>query len=84
MTVLTISPKGQITLKRDLLQHLGIQAGQRICIDKLPNGSLKIQAEQNTGTIDDFIGKLSGRVSQPMSIEEMNDIIAQSWAGEKP
>ncbi|ULJ64738.1 AbrB/MazE/SpoVT family DNA-binding domain-containing protein [Wielerella bovis] len=83
MTVLTISSKGQITLKRDLLQHLGIQAGQRITIDKLPNGTLNIQAEQNTGKIDDFIGKFAGRLAQPISLDEMNAITEQAWAGEK-
>lgn len=83
MTVLTISPKGQITLKRDLLQHLGIQAGQRIMIDKLPNGGLHIYAAQETGTINDFIGKLAGTVPQAISIEAMNEVVAQAWAGER-
>lgn len=80
MTILTISPKGQITLKRDLLQHLGLHAGQRIAIDKLPNGCLKVQAVQNTGTIDHFIGQLAGRVDPPISIEEMNAISEQFQA----
>lgn len=82
MTVLTISHRGQITLKKELLQHLGVQVGQKISIDKLPNGQLNIQAEQATGTIDTFIGRHAGKVKQPLSIDEMNEIIEKAWAGE--
>lgn len=39
MTLLAVTTKGQVTLKRDLLQHLGIKAGERIELDKLPGGN---------------------------------------------
>ncbi|CAM5214784.1 hypothetical protein OURE66S_04362 [Oligella ureolytica] len=45
MTTLSITTKGQITLKRELLQHMGIEQGQRVEVLKLPNGELKIRAE---------------------------------------
>ncbi|NNM52482.1 MAG: AbrB/MazE/SpoVT family DNA-binding domain-containing protein, partial [Pseudomonadales bacterium] len=37
-----------------------------------------------SGTIDGFIHALDGKVKlkKPLSIEEMNDIIAAGWAGE--
>ena len=31
-----VTAKGQVTLKRDLLQHLGIKPGERIDFEKLP------------------------------------------------
>jgi hypothetical protein len=38
MTVLTITAKGQVTLKQDLLKHLGVSPGEKIEADKLPDG----------------------------------------------
>jgi len=83
MTSLAITAKGQVTLKRDLLQHLGIQPGQRLDFEKLPAGELRIKAAKPRGSIDNFIGRFAGRVEKPLSIEEMNEIIASSWAGER-
>ena len=35
MPTLTVTAKGQITLRRELLQHLHIQPGQQVTVDKL-------------------------------------------------
>ncbi|MCL6230340.1 AbrB/MazE/SpoVT family DNA-binding domain-containing protein [Bartonella bilalgolemii] len=83
MTSLTVTAKGQITLKRDLLQHLGIKPGERINFDKLPGGELRIKAAQPTSTIDNFIGRFAGKVKKTLTIEEMNEIAASSWAEKK-
>lgn len=84
MASLAVTVKGQVTLKRDLLQHLGIKPGERVEFEKLPGGELKVRAARPNGTIDGFIHALDGKVKlkKPLSIEEMNDIIAAGWAGE--
>lgn len=81
MTLLAVTTKGQVTLKRDLLQHLGIKAGERIELDKLPGGELRLRAVRPTGTIDNFIGRHAGKVKTPITIEEMNEIVTAGWAG---
>jgi len=83
MTSLAITVKGQVTFKRDLLQHLGIQPGERIDFEKLPGGELRLRAARPTGTIDAFLHALDGKVKmkKPLTIEEMNDIAAAGWAG---
>lgn len=83
MTLLSVTTKGQVTLKRDLLQHLGIKPGERIDLEKLPNGELRVRAARPTGTIDNFIGRHAGKVKKPMTITEMNEITAAGWAGEE-
>lgn len=84
MASLAVTVKGQVTLKRDLLQHLGIKPGERVEFEKLPGGELKVRAARPSGTIDGFIHALDGKLKlkEPLSIEEMNDIIAAGWAGE--
>ena len=83
MASLAVTMRGQVTLKRDLLQHLGIKPGERIEFDKLPGGELRVKAAKPTSTIDNFIGRHAGRVKKAMTIEEMNEIAASGWAGEE-
>ena len=79
----TVTAKGQVTLKRDLLQHLGVTPGERVDFDKLPGGELRVRAARPTGTIDDFLSVLDGKVAleKPLSIEDMNRIAAAGWTG---
>lgn len=83
MTSLTVTSKGQVTLKRDLLNHLGIKPGERITLDKLPGGELRIRAAGKTGSIDDLFGILEKDTNKVLTIEEMNEAIAAGWAGER-
>ncbi|HBP29839.1 MAG TPA: DNA-binding protein [Advenella kashmirensis] len=83
MTSLTVTMKGQVTLKRELLQHLGIKPGERIDFDKMPGGELRVRAARPAGTIENFIGRHAGKIKKPMTIEEMNEIAAAGWAGDK-
>jgi bifunctional DNA-binding transcriptional regulator/antitoxin component of YhaV-PrlF toxin-antitoxin module len=78
-----VTTKGQVTLKRELLQHLGVKPGERIDFDKLPGGALRLRATRPTGTMDEFFDVLDGKVNlkQPLSIEDMNRIAAAGWAG---
>ena len=84
MTSLSVTMKGQVTLKRDLLHHLGIQPGEQVELEKLPGGELRLRAARPGGTMEDFFHALDGKVKRqkPLSIEEMNDIAAAGWAGE--
>lgn len=82
MTSLAVTAKGQVTLKRDLLQHLGIKPGERIDFEKLPGGELRVRAARSAGSIDDFFHSLDGKVEldKPLTIEAMNDITTAGWA----
>ncbi len=84
MASLAVTVKGQVTLKRDLLRHLGIKPGERVEFEKLPDGELRVRAARPTGTIDDFFHALDGKVKlkKPLTIEKMNEIAAAGWAGE--
>lgn len=79
MTALTITAKGQMTLRRELLQHLGIAPGQQVAVHKLANGVLALQAKAPQG-LETFAGCLPPPAS-PLGIEEMNTLIAEGWAG---
>lgn len=78
---LRLTRKGQLTLRKELLQHLGIQPGQRVDVEVLPGGRLELHAERATGDINRFIGLLAGRSSHIASLDQLNSAAAQGWAG---
>lgn len=78
---LTVTSKGQVTLRKELLAHLGVEPGQRIDVEALPGGRLQLHAEQATGSIDGFIGLLAGRSSHRASLEELSEAASSGWSG---
>ena len=80
MTTLTITAKGQVTLKQDLLRHLGVAPGEKIEVDKLPDGQIVVRASGQGSPIANFIGCLSRRGGPTLTIDEMNEIAAEGWA----
>ena len=83
MTTLTITAKGQVTLKQELLKHLGVGPGEKIEADKLPDGRIVVRASTQDGRIADFIGCLSQKRGPKLTVEEMNEIAARGWAAGK-
>lgn len=84
MSTLTVTAKGQVTLRKDLLEHLGVHPGDKISIEKLPGGRVEVKAVRPTGKISDAFGFLKGKTKErSLSIEEMNEIIADGWAGKR-
>lgn len=82
MTTLTVTAKGQVTLKQDLLHHLGVAPGEKIQADKLPDGRIVVRAANN-GSIADFVGCLSRRGGLRLTIEEIDQIASGGWGRKK-
>jgi AbrB family looped-hinge helix DNA binding protein len=83
MSTLTVTAKGQVTLRKDLLKHLGIQPGEKVVVDKLPDGRIEVKAARPTGRISDVFDFLKRENGPSLSIEDMNEIAARSWAGRR-
>lgn len=83
MTVLTVTARGQITFHKELLQHLGIRPGEKIEVEKRPDGEIVLKAAQPTGKIDAFMGLLANKTRKVATIEEINEAAAAGWAARK-
>ena len=81
MTTLKVTARGQVTFRRDVLQHLGIQPGGKIELDKLPDGRIALKAARPAGTIGGFVGLLAGKTKKVATLDEINDAAAAGWAG---
>ncbi len=83
MTTLTITAKGQITLKQELLRHLNAVPGQKIEAEKLPDGRLVLQTAARTGSIADFRGCLAKPGTPRLTIAQIKKITEDAWAGKR-
>jgi antitoxin PrlF len=83
MATLTVTARGQVTFRKDVLQHLGIGPGERIELDKLPDGRVSLKAMRPSGKIDNFLGLLAGKTKKVATLDEINEVAAAGWAGRK-
>lgn len=84
MSTLTVTAKGQVTLRKDLLDHLGVHPGEKINVDKLPDGRIEVKAARQNGKISEVFGSLKAKKKgRTLSIEDMNKVIARGWAGKR-
>ncbi len=79
---LTVTAKGQVTLRKDVLEHMGIQPGDRLEVDLVAGG--RVQLRPKSGKPISRLYGLLERPGQPtVSIEEINEAAAAGWAGDK-
>jgi AbrB family looped-hinge helix DNA binding protein len=83
MSTLTITAKGQVTLRRDVLRHLGLQPGDRLEVERLPDGRIELRAARREAPITQVFGSLKRDGAPVLSIEEIGAIAAEGWAGRR-
>jgi AbrB family looped-hinge helix DNA binding protein len=83
MSTLKVTAKGQITLRKDVLKHLGVCPGDQVDVDVLPGGRIEVRAAKRSGKISDAFGFLYREDGPKLTIEEINESIAAGWAGER-
>ena len=83
MPKLSVTARGQVTFRKETLQHLGVKPGERIELDLLPNGQGIVRAARPSGSIERFIGYLAGKSKKVATIEEMKEAAAKGWAGKR-
>lgn len=83
MTTLTVTAKGQVTLRKDILQHLGVGPGDKIDVHTLPGSRIEVRAARPRGAISEAFGSLRRENGPRLSIQEMNEIAARGWAGRR-
>lgn len=83
MAILTVTARGQVTLRKEVLQHVSIKPGDKIELDLLPDARGVLKAAQPGRTIDAFVGLLSGRTKKVATLEEIEAASEEAWAGKK-
>ena len=82
MTIsLTVTAKGQITLRKTVLEHLGVRPGDKVDVDLLKDRRMQVRAKRGKPVATIF-GMLARPSTPRRSVEELNDAAASGWAGE--
>lgn len=82
MVDLKVTSKGQVTLKKDVLQHLGVKPGDRIEVELLPEGRVSVRAlSERNGKMSDFFGIIPRSAGKQVSLDDIEQAIADGWAG---
>lgn len=89
MRELTVNDTGAITIDTDeILQHMGVVAGDKIEFYFLPDGGIRLHPAKATESYEkkykltDLIGLWAGKTDKVASLEEIQDTIAKGWAGQ--
>jgi bifunctional DNA-binding transcriptional regulator/antitoxin component of YhaV-PrlF toxin-antitoxin module len=80
MTTLSVTERGQVTFRKDVLKHLGIQPGDKIHLDLLPGGRAELRADKPKGSWHELAGFLDNKTNVHLTIEEINQAIAEAGA----
>jgi bifunctional DNA-binding transcriptional regulator/antitoxin component of YhaV-PrlF toxin-antitoxin module len=83
MSTIIVTAKGQVTLSKDLLKHLGVHPGEKITLNKLPDGRIEMKAARPSNKISDAFGFLKRKDGPSLSVEEINKVAARGWAGKR-
>lgn len=79
MATAAVTTKGQITIPIEVRTKLGIKPGDRVRFVENEKGEIVLKPK--TGSIMDLRGIVKWK-GKPVTIEEMNETIAQGWAGQ--
>lgn len=81
MSTLTVTARGQVTFRKEVLQHLGIKPGEGIELNLLPDGRAELRATQKKNAFGDLAGFLRGKTNgKVLSIAQLADAIADASA----
>ena len=78
MAIVSTTSRGQVTLRKEILQHVGIRPGEKLEIELLPGGEFRGRAVRKTGKIEDIFGMLAGKTNVKLTIEEMDEAIGEA------
>jgi bifunctional DNA-binding transcriptional regulator/antitoxin component of YhaV-PrlF toxin-antitoxin module len=72
---LTVTAKGQVTLRRAVLDHLGVAPGAKVSVSLLENGRIELVAAAVRDDIKSLRGALRRSGQRPVSFDEMQEAI---------
>jgi bifunctional DNA-binding transcriptional regulator/antitoxin component of YhaV-PrlF toxin-antitoxin module len=72
---LTVTAKGQVTLRRTVLHHLGVKPGEKVKVSLLPDGRVELMPAAERADISSLRGALRRSGQRAVSVREMQEAI---------
>jgi len=80
MATATVTSKGQVTIPQRVRRHLHLEAGDKVDFTIADDGTVRVRSVK--GSVRDLFGFLKRPDQRPVTVEEMNESIADFHAGE--
>ena len=77
MPTSTLTSKGQITLPQAVRQAMGLETGDKVDFVEVDGGYKLVPLRNDVRRLK---GRFAGRVEQPVSLQEMDEAIAEAAA----
>jgi AbrB family looped-hinge helix DNA binding protein len=72
---LTVTAKGQVTLRQAVLDHLGVKPGDRVGVSLLPDGRVELAPTSTGHDLSSVRGALQRKGQRRVSLRQMQDAI---------
>jgi AbrB family looped-hinge helix DNA binding protein len=82
-STLKITSKGQVTLRKAVLDRLGVRPGDKITVEFIAPGRVEVRPAPTSANLQAFVGCLKEAGGPTLSIQEMNAIARDGWAGRR-
>lgn len=80
---LKITAKGQVTLNRRVLEHLGVRPGDKIDVSLDADHEVSMSPSAEGQSIESVFGFLKAPGDPVLTLDEIKRSIEASWAGER-
>mgnify|MGYP003393786801 CR=1 FL=1 len=67
--------KGQVTIRKTLMEHMKLRPGQRLEMRPTPDGNVLLVPEQPKHDISAIFGMLKREGDKPMTLEDMDKAV---------
>jgi bifunctional DNA-binding transcriptional regulator/antitoxin component of YhaV-PrlF toxin-antitoxin module len=72
---LTVTAKGQVTLRQAVLDHLGVKPGDKVGVSLLPDGRVELASTSTGHDLSSVRGALHRKGQRRVSLREMQEAI---------
>jgi len=80
---LKITSKGQVTLRREVLEQLGARPGDRIIVEPVAPGRVEIRRADSSAGLSAFVGCLKSASGPTLSLQDIEKAARDGWAGRR-
>lgn len=77
---MTVTARGQFTLNKRGMNHLGIRPGEKVTVSMEPDRTLRITPAKQKLSLDEVLESISKYDVGSASIEEINRLVASGYA----
>jgi AbrB family looped-hinge helix DNA binding protein len=82
-STLKITSKGQVTLRKEVLDQLGVKPGDKVTVEPVGPGRVEIRAAKAKADLEKFFGCLKNPRGRKLTLEQINRFAREGWAGKR-